>query len=337
MKHIFSIAFLAAFLAHSSAIAAQHNLRIATIAPRDSAFDEALKRMGQTWKSVSGGAVSMIVHSGGTQGGEGQMVQRMRIKQLQGALLTGVGLSEIEPTVAGLQTMPMMFRTLDELDHVSAKLRPEIEQRLRDKGFIVLFWTDTGWIRFFSKEKVVTPDDLRKQKLFAWSGHPRQVQIYRRSGFTAVPLETSDINTSLASGLITAIPMPPLAANLGQIYRSAPHMLDLDWAPLIGAFVITLDAWNKIPAELQETMRRSSAKTGQELTQAGRKQNEDAVTAMKANGSLKVQSITPEIEELWRRAAETAYPEIRGTMVPADVFDRVVQILKEYRADKAAE
>lgn len=336
MKHIFSIAFLAAFLAHSSTIAAQHNLRIATIAPKDSAFDEALKRMGQTWKSVSGGAVNMNVYSGGTQGGEAQMVQRMRIKQLHGALLTGVGLSEIEPTVAGLQSMPMMFRTLEELDHVSVKLRPEIEQRLRTKGFMVLFWTDTGWIRFFSKGKVVTPDDLRKEKLFAWSGYPHQVQIYRRTGFTAVPIETSDINTSLASGLITAIPVPPLAANLGQIYRSAPYMVDLDWAPLIGAFVITMDAWNKLPGELQEKLRQSSAKTGQELTQAGRKQNEDAVTAMKANGGLKVQSITPEIEELWRQAAEAAYPEIRGKMVPPDIFDRVVQILKEYRADEAA-
>jgi TRAP-type C4-dicarboxylate transport system substrate-binding protein len=31
-----------------------------------------------------------------------------------------------------------------------------------DKGFVVLAWGDAGWVRFFSKEPAVRPDDYKK-------------------------------------------------------------------------------------------------------------------------------------------------------------------------------
>jgi len=33
---------------------------------------------------------------------------------------------------------------------------------------------------------------------------------------------------------------------------------------------------------------------------------------------------------------EKIYPEIRGTIVPADIFDEVVRLLKEYRDENIA-
>jgi TRAP-type transport system periplasmic protein len=52
---------------------------------------------------------------------------------------------------------------------------------------------------------------------------------------------------------------------------------------------------------------------------------------MKKRG-LKVQSVSPEIEAEWRQLAEQAYPLIRGGTVPADLFDEMQRLLREYRA-----
>ena len=101
-----------------------HRIKLTTIAPRDSSYHKALQRMGQEWRRASGGTVEVIIYPGGIQGGEAAMVDRMRINQVQAALLTGTGLTEIEDAVAGLQNMPMVFRSLDELDYVSEQLRP---------------------------------------------------------------------------------------------------------------------------------------------------------------------------------------------------------------------
>ena len=53
------------------------------------------------------------------------------------------------------------------------------------------------------------------------------------------------------------------------------------------------------------------------------------------NRGLKVQSVTPEIEAEWRKLAEGFYPQIRGKIVPADIFDEVVRLLQEYRKGKS--
>ena len=45
--------------------------------------------------------------------------------------------------------------------------------------------------------------------------------------------------------------------------------------------------------------------------------------------------LTPEIEAEWRAMAERAYPLIRGKMVPAELFDEVQELLREYRAGQA--
>jgi len=57
------------------------------------------------------------------------------------------------------------------------------------------------------------------------------------------------------------------------------------------------------------------------------------VKAMEQRG-LKVTKVTPDIEAAWRKAAEDAWPKIRGTMVPADVFDDAIKLIREYRASK---
>jgi hypothetical protein len=37
---------------------------------------------------------------------------------------------------------------------------------------------------------------------------------------------------------------------------------------------------------------------------------------------------------LWRKEAETAYPKIRGKLVPADLFDEAVKLSREYKPSR---
>ena len=310
-------------------------VRLGTLAPRGSSYFKHLQAMGEKWRSAPGGGMSLTIYPDGTMGSEADMIRRMRLGQLQAGMLTAIGLSEIEPAVAGLQSLPMMFRSLEEVDYIGEKLQPMLEKRLEQKGFVALFWTDTGWVRFFSKELVVRPDDLKKAKLFAWAGNTAEVDIYRSAGYNPVPLETVDILPNLQTGLINAVPLPPTIALAGQADRVAPYMLDLAWAPLVGALVITKKTWDAIPPAGQEILRATAAETGKLIKADGRRESVESVEAMRKRG-LKVTPITPEIEAEWRHEAEMFYPKIRGSIVPADIFDEVVNQLKQCRATAEA-
>ncbi|MBI4662785.1 MAG: TRAP transporter substrate-binding protein DctP [Verrucomicrobia bacterium] len=314
-----------------SSAAAPAKVRLGTLAPKGSSSYKHLLAMGEKWRNAPSGGAQLTIYADGTMGGEADMVKRMRIGQLQAGMLTAVGLGEIEPAVAGLQNLPLMFRTLDEVDYIGEKLQPMLEKRLLAKGFVVLFWADAGWVQYFSKEPVLHPDDLKKTRLFVWAGHPDEVDIFKSAGFNPVPLETVDILPNLQTGLITAVPAPPFVALASQIDGPAPNMLDLNWAPLVGATVITKKTWDSfLPASREAAMQAARA-AGKLVKADNRRESVEAVEAMKKRG-LKVHPVKPEMERAWREATEAVYPKIRGRIVPADIFDEVTRLLKDYRA-----
>lgn len=332
---VLAVIFLA--LAASSHVvkAAEKKLtiKLATLAPTGTSYHKSLLAMREKWKQATEGAVDLNIYPDGKLGGEGDMVNLMGINSVQAALLTAVGMAEIEPAVTGLQSMPMTFRDLAEVDYVGEKMQPMLEKRLLEKGFVVLFWVDSGWVRFFSKKPLQTPDDLRKMKLFSWAGNTAQIEIYKEGRFNPVAIETADILPSLQTGLIDAVPMPPFFALAGQMDSRAPHMLELNWAPLVGAAVVTKKAWDKIPETARATLLKSSAEAGKEIKARGRAESDESVAAMQKRG-LTVHKVTHEVELEWRKAAEALNPMIRGKIVPADIFDEVQRLLREFRAGR---
>ncbi|HSU53030.1 MAG TPA: TRAP transporter substrate-binding protein DctP [Candidatus Dormibacteraeota bacterium] len=317
----------------STFAAAPAKIRLATLAPKGSSYAKHLQAMGEKWRQAPGGGVQLTIYPDGTMGTEADMVRRMRLGQLQAAMVTTSGLIEIEPGTAGLQSMPKVFRTLDEVDYITGKLEPLLEKRLEEKGFIVLFWSDTGFVRFFSKQPVVTPDDLRKTKLFVAASRPTEVEIYRGVGCHPVPLEVADILPSLQTGLIDCVCMPPTIALALQLDSSCPNMLDMNWVPLVGAAIITKKAWDGIPAEAQQALRESAHEAGKLIKADGRRENVESVAAMQKRG-LKVHTLTPEVDAEWNKVVATTYPKVRGIAVPPDVFDKVTSELEAYRAGK---
>jgi TRAP-type C4-dicarboxylate transport system substrate-binding protein len=264
-------------------------------------------------------------------GGEPDMVRRMRLGQLQAAMVTTTGLTEIEPAVAGLQMLPKAFRSLEEVDYIGEKLQPMLEKRLEAKGFVVLFWTDTGFVRFFSKQPMMSPDDLRKTKLFISANRAAELDIYNHVGCHAVPLEVSDVMPGLQTGLIDCLCLPPTIALATQVDSAAPHMLDMNWAPLVGAAIINKKTWDRLSPETQEALRQAAREAGKLIKADGRRENVESIEAMRKRG-LKTHTLTPEINAEWDRTVEQAWPKIRGSVVPADIYDEVMSQLKIYRA-----
>lgn len=308
--------------------AAPVKIKLGTIAPKGSSFEKILVTMGTTWAAND---VELKVYSGGNRGGEADMVRQMRNGVLDAGLVTAVGLSEIDRSVEALQSIPMLFKSLDEVDHVGEQLRPRLEKRLREKGFVVLFWADTGWVRFFSKRPFLRPDDARKAKLFTWAGDVSAVDAYKASGFHPVALETNDILPSLQTGMIDAVPLPPYVALGTQVFVHAPNMLQLDWAPLVGALVVTEKSWNRLTPDVQRKLAASAAIAGRQMKTTNRRESDQAVAQMQKHG-LRVTPVSPAVEKEWRELAEHSYGRLRGQKIPAELFDEVVRLLQAYRS-----
>ena len=317
----------------ASALASDKPLRIGTLAPKNSLYHRQLLEIGEAWRQAQGGNAKYVVFPDGSQGGEAELARRMRIGQLQGALLSIVGLSEIEPSINALQSIPLLFKTWDEVDYVREKMRASMEKKFLDKGFVVLAWGDAGWVRFFSKDALMRPDDFKKMKFFSFAGESEQQEIMKSLGFTPVPLETTDILPSIQTGMINVVPSTPYFALATQIYGKVPHMLEINWAPVVGALVVTQKAWDDMSPAGRQALRSAGEKAGVLIRNKARQEVEEAVEAMRKRG-LVVNKPNPDQLREWQELADKLYPRIRGNLVPAETFDEVFQHVKAYRSGR---
>jgi TRAP-type C4-dicarboxylate transport system substrate-binding protein len=334
-RRLATAALLACALAGNAPAHAEDpvKVRLGTLAPKGSSYFRILQEVGEGWRKVQGEGSTFVIYGDGSQGGEADMVRRMRVGQLNAALLSAVGLAEIDKSAIALQTVPMLFREWAEVDYVRERVRQTLEARMAEKGFVVLFWADGGWVRFFSREPAATPAEFKRFKLFAWAGNTEQVALLKTMGYQPVPLETADILPSLQTGLINAVPTTPFFALAGQMYSPAPNMLDLKWVPIVGATVITRKAWDAMSAAARDELKRSGEKAGIDMRTRARQEDLESIEAMKKRG-LKVTAPSADQEALWRAAAEEVYPRMRGSIVPADMWDEIRKVLDEYRNGK---
>ena len=324
------VAVLGMVLAMTSPLQGRVLIRMGTVAPEGSAWHKILDRMGFNWREATDGEVRLRIYAGGVAGDEGALIRKMRIGQLQAAAISNAGLTEIDRAAYALM-LPLMFESYEEWDYVRTFINRELETRLRAKGFIVLAWSDAGWVYFFSKEPITRPSQMKRIRLAAPASDTVAVDILRWAGFRPVPITTIDTIPGLQTGLIEAVPLPVILANISQFYQYAKNMTSMKWAPLQGAILMHQRAWSRLSLQQQKWVSQAAREAGVRLKEEIRQQEDLALRAMVRRG-LKVWEIDETAMEEWRRAAQAAYPRIRERLVPPEIFDRVQKLRDEYRS-----
>lgn len=304
-------------------------LKLGTLAPKGSPWYRFIREMADEWESASGGAIEVRIYPGGSIGDERDMVRKMAIGQLHGASLTGEGLSAIVPELLVFQ-LPMLMRNDGELGYVRRQLAPELESLFADAGYHVLNWGDAGWVRFFTRTPAVDPDDLRSMKLFVWAGDPPTYQAYRKAGYDPVALPITELHTALKSGMVDAFSVTPVAALSFQWFGQAPNMIDVNWAPLIGATILTQAAWRRIPATMRPVVKKTARSAGDRSQVAIRRFEREAIEVMKSHG-LAIHKPSPDMLDEWESRARAGWPTLSGGRVPPDLLRRVERLRDTYR------
>lgn len=307
-----------------------NKIRLGTIAPKNSIYHEVLLRMRQSWREISGGNVDLTIYPGGVAGDEITMLRKIRAGQMQAALISGSGMSFLDEGISALQ-VPLMFESLDEFDFVQARLAPTLEQRLRDKGYTVLGWGDAGWAYFFAVQEFRTPSELRRMRLYTSKGDDEMLRLYSEFGLNAVPLDMTELQANLETGLVDVFAVPPLVAAGYQWFASAPHMLDMRFLPIVGAVLLDSDVWATIPADQRALMRESADRAARDIQTAVREQERTAIQEM-ANYGLKIVEVDDVAMAEWNQEVEAAYPRLRGRYAPAELMDDALRFRDEHRA-----
>jgi TRAP-type C4-dicarboxylate transport system substrate-binding protein len=144
-------------------------------------------------------------------------------------------------------------------------------------------------------------------------------------------LETADILPAIQTGMVSVVPSTPYFAMATQVFSSAPHMLELNWAPIVGAIVLSRKAFESMPPEVQLALKQSGEQIGPIVRARARAEVDEAVAAMVKRGLIVTKPSNQDLKQ-WESLAEQLYPRIRGKLVPSELFDEVLAHVKTFRS-----
>ncbi|MBT3272498.1 MAG: TRAP transporter substrate-binding protein DctP [Spirochaetales bacterium] len=321
--------FLVCFVPLSQASAL--TLKIGSLGPVDTPWDDAMKRLAVAWRDITGGRVTLKIYPGGIAGDESDMIRKVRIGQLDGAALSGTGLNRITSDILTL-VLPLFFSGNDELTHVLENTHEDFADVMADKGFQLLGLASSGWIRFFGKEPIMSPADLQVQRLAVSAEDEEILYAWRAMGFDAIPLHTKEVLLGLQSGMAEAFHTPAIIAAIYQWFALAPNMSNIEVAPLITGLVIGEKSWRRVPEQYKEELTEASRAVMYPLYEEVMVLEADAIQIMVDNG-LVINEFDDETIAQWDEIVTQGHDILVGTSITPEIYTRVKKLRDEYRAN----
>jgi len=307
------------------------NIRFASPLPRSSDWGRALDRLASDWEKATQNQVRVIVSHDGREGSEARMLSSLSSNAIQVAVFTSAGVSEICPAVMSL-SIPFMIRNETELDLVLENLLPILDTRVKS-DYVVISWSKGGWVYIFSKEKIITPDDLRKQKLATSPDLKEMNTVFRVMGFQLVETDMVSTGTKLASNAVNAIYIIPAVVAPMQLHKSLNHMLELPIAPIMGAIVMNRVTWNKLSPENQQEILKATRKVAAEFDASVVKTEANAISAMGRDG-LSINKLNKAQQDLWNNEVKNNLSSIIGPIFDRELYNQTNSILEKARSGK---
>lgn len=320
------------FIAPHGAAAKATTIKIATLAPEGSTYIQALNELNQDLKQKTDNGVRLRIYPGGVLGDEKDMRRKMHVGQIQGAVLTSAGLSGIFSEMDVFQ-IPFLFESFAEVDYVLEKMGDFFQKGLSDKGYILLGWSEAGFIRLLSTHPIASLDDLRKAKVWTWEEAPMAKAIFDEAGVSAIPLSLPDVLVGLQTGLVEVVYAPPSGAISLQWFTKTRYMTEVPLMYLIGGVVIKKNVFQKLSSDHQQVLRALCGEYLGRIKKAVRRENQEAIQVMAKHGVKLIYPSADQIEA-FKQVSQRAMDRQTGKSFSAKVKNEIITYLEAYRKSR---
>lgn len=307
-------------------------VRLASLVPENTAWGSAINRLAAEWSRITNGEVEVIVFHNGTAGGEQEVLRKLRMDQIQAAVLTSLGMSSMAPQVMTL-SYPFLIRNDTELNTVMNVVKPELDVLMQQSGYVTLAWANAGWVNIFSKTPVFVPADLRRMRLGSAGTNEQFDQAFKSMGFNIVQVPLPEVLMGLNSNRIDSTYLSPIYAAGNQVFGIAKNMMSINVAPFMGGIVINNTTWRRIPERYRNQLLAVCRQLERNIVSSTASLEADAISAMTRYGLVINELNSQQVQEWYNEIARYENNLIGGANPLFDraYYQRIKTILDEYR------
>jgi TRAP-type C4-dicarboxylate transport system substrate-binding protein len=308
-------------------------IKIATLAPEGSSWMNTFHAIDAEMQEKTDGQISFKFYPGGVLGDEKDMLRKMHIGQIHSAVLTSAGLSAIYKETDVFQ-IPFLFESHAEVDHVLKEMDAFFREGFDKNGYVLLGWSEGGFVRLMSTSPVATLDDLRKLKVWTWADSPMTKLIFEQANVSAIPLSVPDVLVGLQTGLVDVVYAPPSGAISLQWFTKTKYMTDVNLIYLIGGLVMKKKVFDKISPEHQKILQETCRRRMKALKKTIRRENQEAIQVMVKYG-MKIIVPTPAQVAEFKKVSDQAMEHMEGKTFSKKIRNEVIAKIEAYRKNNS--
>ena len=304
--------------------------KIATVSPDGSLWMRSLRQAATDITASTEGRVTFKFYPGGVMGDDKVVIRKIRLGQLHGAVMT---IGALEQTYSDIQlyNLPMVFRSLDEVDYVRDRMDSVLVSGLKEHGFVAFGFAEVGFAYAMSQVLVSAVADVQAQKVWVPDGDEGAKRTLVSFGIAPVPLSIADVLSGLQTGLINGVAVPPVAAIALQWHTQLEYVLDLPFMYIYGTFVIHEPRFAKLSQADQAVVHAVMGKLVRDVNARNRKDHERAVKVLQAQGLAWHAPQTGEIVEWQTYADQASIDLVDDGIVSEALYEALIENLTAYR------
>ncbi len=198
-------------------------------------------------------------------------------------------------------------------------------KKLESKGIIGLAYWDNGFHMASANRPLLMPADFQGLKIRI-SGSKIADQYFRELGSIPQIMAFSEVYQALQTGVVDGCENTPSNYLTQKFHEVQKHITVSNHAHLQYAVIVNAKFWNSLPADIRDQLTKAMDEATDYTNSIAKKENEDALEAIKKSGKTALHYLTPEQRVAWQRAMQPTYNWAKGR-VGQEVLDLVAKEL----------
>ena len=305
--------------------------KVATVSPDGSMWMKLLRQGAAKIAEQTDERVTFKFYPGGVMGDDKAVLRKIRIGQLQGGAVVGGSLSQFFPDNQ-IYSLPLKFKSFEEIDYVRKHLDQSIVDGLEKGGFVIFGIAEGGFAYVMSKEPITTVDEMRQQKVWIPDNDMMIMETIQAFDITPIPLSIADVRAGLQTGLINTVTTPPIGAVTLQWHTQINYLIYEPFLYIYGVLAVDRKEFEKLSPQDQTIFREIMGRIFCDLNRINRQDNVKALEAL-GNQGIEFIKIPDEALSKWYKDAESVPKRLIETgRLTQEMVSILEDLLKEYRS-----
>jgi C4-dicarboxylate-binding protein DctP len=205
--------------------------------------------------------------------------------------------------------LPYIFDDFSELHKVTeGAVGKMLFDKLSSKGITGLAYWDNGFKDFSANKSLKLPGDVKGLKMRIQSSNVLEAEI-RALGGIPQKMAFSEVYQALQTGVVDGTENPPSNFYTQKMFEVQKYLTMTDHGVIEYAVIVNKKFWDGLPADVRTTLEGAMKDATKYANDIAKKENDDALEAVKKSGKTQVITLTPEEKAAWKKALVVVHKE----------------------------